>query len=402
MQTDVVIIGGGIVGLATAYKLLEKNANLNLIILEKENDVALHQTGRNSGVIHSGIYYKPGSLKAKNCLTGYDMLIDFCEKEKVAHELCGKIIVATDESEIPSLMTVYERGLENGLKGLELIDEKGIKEIEPYIKGVKAIKVPQTGIVDYVQMCKRLESLITQKGGTIQFNAMVEKLVNTENGVEITLKNGKNINGKYAINCTGLFSDRVASSSIKQLNTRIIPFRGEYYELTSEAQHMVKHLVYPVSDPSFPFLGVHFTRMIHGGIEAGPNAVLAFKREGYFFTDFNCKDFWQTMSWPGFRMVMFKYWKTGLGEMKRSISKKAFTKALQKLLPEIQPRHLKKAPAGVRAQACDIHGGLLDDFCIEQTNNIIHVLNAPSPAATSALSIGDTVGDLLLKKMNLK
>jgi L-2-hydroxyglutarate oxidase len=402
MQADVVIIGGGIVGLATAFKVLEKDENLSCLILEKEFDVALHQTGRNSGVIHSGIYYKPGSLKAKNCLNGYEMLIDFCEKEKVAFELCGKIIVATDESEIQALMAVYERGLENGLKGLELIDEKGIKEIEPHIKGVKAIKVPQTGIVDYVQMCKRLENLITQKGGRIQFNAMVEKLVDTENGVEIILMNGEKINGKYAINCSGLFSDRVASASIKQLNTRIIPFRGEYYELTDEAQHMVKHLVYPVPDPSFPFLGVHFTRMIHGGIEAGPNAVLAFKREGYFLSDFNWKDFWQTMSWPGFRKVMFKYWKTGLGEMKRSISKKAFTKALQKLLPEIQPHHLKKAPAGVRAQACDIEGGLLDDFCIEQTNNIIHVLNAPSPAATSALSIGDTVGDLLLQKMKLK
>lgn len=402
MQTDVVIIGGGIVGLATGYQLFEKNSELNLIILEKESDVALHQTGRNSGVIHSGIYYKPGSLKAINCLKGYQMLIEFCEQHQVSYELCGKIIVATDESEIPAMMKVYERGIENGLQNLEILDSNQIKEIEPFIQGVKAIKVPQTGIVDYIQMCQKLKDSIEQKSGKIIFQTEVKSVEDKEDEVFISTKNGQNFTAQYAINCTGLFSDRVAKASIKNLKTRIIPFRGEYYELTEEAEHMVKHLVYPVPDPNFPFLGVHFTRMINGGIEAGPNAVLAFKREGYFLSDFNFRDVWETLSWRGFRKVAAKYWKTGMGEMYRSFSKKAFTKALQKLMPTIQTHHLKKAPAGVRAQACDIDGGLLDDFSIEQTDRIIHILNAPSPAATSCLSIGDTVSDTLLTKMKKK
>jgi L-2-hydroxyglutarate oxidase len=402
MQTDTVIIGGGIVGLATAHKLLEKNPSLSLIVLEKESDVALHQTGRNSGVIHSGIYYKPGSLKAINCLKGYQMLIDFCEQYQVSYELCGKIIVATDESEIPAMMKVYERGIENGLKNLEILDANQIKEIEPHVSGVKAIKVPHTGIVDYVQMCHKLKESIAQKSGKIIFQTEVENVLDNDNGVTISTKNGQTFSTQFAINCTGLFSDRVASTSIKNLKTRIVPFRGEYYELTEDAKHMVKHLVYPVPDPNFPFLGVHFTRMINGGIEAGPNAVLAFKREGYFLSDFNFRDVWEILSWRGFRKVAAKYWKTGLGEMYRSFSKKAFTKALQKLIPNIQMHHLKKAPAGVRAQACDIDGGLLDDFSIEQTDRIIHILNAPSPAATSCLSIGDTVSDALLTKMNKK
>lgn len=393
---DVAIVGGGIVGLATAYQLLNNNFKLQIIVLEKESEVAMHQTGHNSGVIHSGIYYKPGSLKAKNCIEGYELLIDFCNQNKIEYELCGKIIVATKEREIPILDNIYERGLQNGLHNLEILDEEGIGKIEPHCKGIKGIKVPQTGIVNYKKVCQVLQEKIEEKGGEVKTNFKVES-IKTNNILEIS--DGKNIvNCSFMINCAGLYSDEITELSGLKTNTRIIPFRGEYYKLKPEAKHLVKHLIYPVPNPNFPFLGVHFTRMIDGKIEAGPNAVFAFRKEGYRLKDFNWKEFWRALTFMGFIKVMAKYWRIGLGEMKRSISKKAFTKALQELIPEIKEEHLEKAPAGVRAQACSLDIGLLDDFKIEQTPQMVHVINAPSPAATSSLAIGKKVADMYFKR----
>jgi len=394
MNADIVIVGGGIVGLATAYHLTEKHPNKKILVLEKEDEVAHHQTGNNSGVIHSGLYYKPGSLKAKNCIDGYHMMIQFCDEHQIPYDLCGKVVVATDKSELGRLRDLFDRGRENGLEGLEMLDQARLKEIEPHLAGIQGIRVPQTGIVNYKQVCQKLAEIITQRGGEIHLNTLVQAMKETADNVQITTST-ISVECQLIINCAGLYSDEVAKMHLGKLDTRIIPFRGEYFELTAEAEHLVKHLIYPVPDPNFPFLGVHFTRMIGGGIEAGPNAVFAFKKEGYLRTDFNFKEFFGSLLWPGFQKVMFKYWKTGLGEMYRSFSKKAFTKALKRLIPEVQEEHLVPAPAGVRAQACDRTGGLLDDFKIVHEKRAIHVINAPSPAATSSLSIGKTISDMV-------
>ena len=394
MNADIVIVGGGIVGLATAYHLTEKYPNKKILVLEKEDEVAHHQTGNNSGVIHSGLYYKPGSLKAKNCIDGYHMMIQFCDEHQIPYDLCGKVVVATDKSELGRLRDLFDRGRENGLEGLEMLDQARLKEIEPHLAGIQGIRVPQTGIVNYKQVCQKLAEIITQRGGEIHLNTLVQAMKETADNVQITTST-ISVECQLIINCAGLYSDEVAKMHLGKLDTRIIPFRGEYFELTAEAEHLVKHLIYPVPDPNFPFLGVHFTRMIGGGIEAGPNAVFAFKKEGYLRTDFNFKEFFGSLLWPGFQKVMLKYWKTGLGEMYRSFSKKAFTKALQRLIPEVQEEHLVPAPAGVRAQACDRTGGLLDDFKIVHEKRAIHVINAPSPAATSSLSIGKTISDMV-------
>lgn len=394
MNADIVIVGGGIVGLATAYHLTEKYPNKKILVLEKEDEVAHHQTGNNSGVIHSGLYYKPGSLKAKNCIDGYHMMIQFCDEHEIPYDLCGKVVVATDKSELGRLRDLFDRGRENGLEGLEMLDQARLKEIEPHLAGIQGIRVPQTGIVNYKQVCQKLAEIITQRGGEIHLNTLVQAMKETADNVQITTST-ISVECQLIINCAGLYSDEVAKMHLGKLDTRIIPFRGEYFELTAEAEHLVKHLIYPVPDPNFPFLGVHFTRMIGGGIEAGPNAVFAFKKEGYLRTDFNFKEFFGSLLWPGFQKVMFKYWKTGLGEMYRSFSKKAFTKALQRLIPEVQEEHLVPAPAGVRAQACDRTGGLLDDFKIVHEKRAIHVINAPSPAATSSLGIGKTISDMV-------
>ena len=394
MNADIVIVGGGIVGLATAYHLTEKYPDKKILVLEKEDEVAHHQTGNNSGVIHSGLYYKPGSLKAKNCIDGYHMMIQFCDEHHIPYDLCGKVVVATDKSELGRLRDLFDRGRENGLEGLEMLDQVRLKEIEPHLAGIQGIRVPQTGIVSYKQVCQKLAEIITQRGGEIHLNTLVQSMKETADNVQITTST-ISVECQLIINCAGLYSDEVAKMHLGKLDTRIIPFRGEYFELTAEAEHLVKHLIYPVPDPAFPFLGVHFTRMIGGGIEAGPNAVFAFKKEGYHRTDFDFKEFFGSLLWPGFQKVMFKYWKTGLGEMYRSFSKKAFTKALQRLIPEVQEEHLVPAPAGVRAQACDRTGGLLDDFKIIHEKRAIHVINAPSPAATSSLSIGKTISDMV-------
>ena len=394
MQADIAIVGGGIVGLATAYYLTQKFEDKKIVVLEKESELAFHQTGNNSGVIHSGLYYKPGSLKAKNCIEGYNMLIDFCNENKIPYDLCGKLVVATDKSELGRLRDLYDRGRENGLEGLELLDKEQIKEIEPHLACIQGIRVPQTGIIDYKVVCNKLAEKIELSGGDLHLNTLVRSIDDSGEDVQI-VTNKSFVECKMVINCAGLYSDKVASMHLGNIDTKIIPFRGEYYELTTEAEHLVKHLIYPVPDPAFPFLGVHFTRMISGGIEAGPNAVFAFKKEGYKRTDFDFKEFFASLLWPGFQKVMFKYWKTGLGEMYRSFNKKAFTKALQRLIPEIKEEHLVESPAGVRAQACDRTGGLLDDFKLITEKRAIHVINAPSPAATSSLSIGKTIAEMV-------
>lgn len=390
---DFIIIGGGIVGLATAYQLLVKKSSLKIAIIEKEKEVAAHQTGHNSGVIHSGLYYKPGSLKAQNCLQGYQMLIDFCTEHQIPFDLCGKLVVASDESEIDEIDKLYNRGLENGLTKNTIIEKDRIKDFEPNLRGVKAIHVPYTGIIDYSVVCNKLADLIKEKGAEIFLNHKVEKIENHTGFADI-ITSQQEFEAKQYINCAGLYSDKIAALSNKNIDTRIIPFRGEYFMLKPEKRHLIKNLIYPVPDPNFPFLGVHFTRMIDGGVEAGPNAVFAFKREGYEKSDFDFTETMESLAWPGFRKVAVKYWKTGMGEFYRSFSKTAFTRALQKLVPIIQEDDLIPAEAGVRAQACDIWGGLIDDFKIIEEPNAIHILNAPSPAATSSLSIGNTIANM--------
>jgi (S)-2-hydroxyglutarate dehydrogenase len=399
MKYDIIVIGAGIVGLATAFQIKKKKPNLRLLVLEKETLLAAHQTGHNSGVIHSGLYYKPGSLKAINCIDGYNRLITFCDNYNVPYELCGKIVVATKTEEISQLKMLLERGKENGLKNLKELSIAQLKEIEPHVKGVAGIQVPQTGIINYTRVCEKYAELLKEMGAEIKLGERVSSISEISGISTVVTQNGS-YDTTLVINCAGLYSDKVAQYTEKEpIDTRIIPFRGEYYELKPEKQYLVKHLIYPVPDPNFPFLGVHFTRMIEGGVEAGPNAVLAFKREGYKKLDFNFSEFTETLAWPGFRKVAAKFWKTGMGEYYRSFSKAAFANALQKLIPEITANDLIPGGAGVRAQACDYSGGLLDDFKIIENAQAINILNAPSPAATSSLSIGNTVAEMALKRV---
>jgi len=396
MKYDVIIVGAGIVGLATAFKIKEKKPNLSVVVLDKEDKIAAHQTGNNSGVIHSGLYYKPGSEKAINCIKGYHMLIDFCDTHGVDYELCGKVVVAVDENELPELEKLYKRGIENGLEGLTLLSAEEIKKYEPHINGIKGFHVPQTGIVNYSKVAEKIAEVFTNSKGEIKLNSKVIKVDKSDDKVTVHTNNGS-YEGSYLVNCAGLYSDKVAELNGEDKNIQIIPFRGEYFKLSKEKEYLIKNLVYPVPDPNFPFLGVHFTRMKKGGVEAGPNAVLAYKREGYKKTQINILEFFETLAWPGFRKVAKKYWKTGLGEFYRSYSKAAFTKALQRLLPEITANDLVEGGAGVRAQACDRNGGLLDDFSIHENGRTVNVYNAPSPAATSSLAIGDTISNITLK-----
>ena len=396
MTADIVVVGGGIVGLSTALKIKEKQPGLNVLLLEKEADISSHQTGNNSGVIHSGIYYKPGSLKAENCIRGYSMLLDFCKENQIPVDLCGKVIVATKEEELGQLEKLYQRGIDNGLAGLKYLSKAEIQEREPHCSGIKGIFVPQTGIVNYRLVSKKIAEKFIQLGGQVLTSHKVIGVEAQPGRVEVITPQ-KTIVCKLMVNCAGLYCDKIAEMVGQNLDVRIIPFRGEYYSIKPEKAHLVKNLIYPVPDPNFPCLGVHFTRRISGEIEAGPNAVFAFRREGYKRTSFNWSEFWQSMLWRGFRKVAVKYWKTGLGEYYRSFSKAAFTKALQELVPDIREEDLLPAGAGVRAQACDKDGGLIDDFYIREAPGCIHVLNAPSPAATSSLSIGDTISELALK-----
>ncbi len=394
---NAVIIGGGIVGLASALKLKEQNPKLRVAVVEKEADLAMHQTGHNSGVIHSGLYYKPGSLKAKNCVDGYNQLIAFCKEEEIHFELCGKIVVATNKNQLEALNTLYDRGIANGLTGMRRLIGDEIKEYEPYVNGVQALHVPQTGIIDYKAVARKYAEKFKHFGGSIfTSNKVID--VREKNGFVEVVTNAQTLTTRLVINCSGLYSDKMAKLTGMDVNYKIIPFRGEYFKLKSEKEYLVRDLIYPVPDPNFPFLGVHFTRMVGGGIEAGPNAVLAYRREGYKKSSVHLGEFAETLGWKGFRKVAAKYWRTGLDEFYRSYSKKAFTKALQELLPDIQESDLVPGGAGVRAQACDREGGLIDDFLILESDKVINVGNAPSPAATSSLAIGTHISGLAMKR----
>jgi (S)-2-hydroxyglutarate dehydrogenase len=394
---DIAIIGGGIVGLATAMELSLTKPGTAIVVLEAENKVAAHQTGNNSGVIHSGLYYKPGSLKATNCTIGRELLYDFCETHNIPHDRCGKIVVAVSNDELQALLNLEQRGAANGLKGIKRLGPEEIKEYEPHITGVGGLFIPDTGIVDYIKVTEKYAEIFQQKGGNIQLNARVNKITHKNNEIHLHTKN-ETIVCKHMINCGGLYSDRIARMSGIEPGLKIIPFRGEYYELKKERHSMVKNLIYPVPDPRFPFLGVHFTRMIQGGVEAGPNAVLALKREGYKKTAFSFKDNSELLLYKGFWKMAAKYWRMGFGEMHRSLIKSAFTRALQRLMPEIQKDDLIPGGAGVRAQALEPTGFLVDDFRIKEAENMIHVLNAPSPAATASLKIGKTISNMAISK----
>ncbi|MFP8490125.1 L-2-hydroxyglutarate oxidase [Gracilimonas sp. Q87] len=390
MKYDFTIVGAGIVGLSTAYKLSLKYPESKILVLEKEGRVAAHQTGKNSGVIHSGIYYKPGSYKAKNCVDGRHQLVEFCNKHDVAIDVCGKVIVATADPEVPKLKEIYARGLENDIEGIELIDADRLKELEPHVKGVAAIHVPCSGIVDYAGVCRVLQKLLEKGNGEVRFNSKVTKIRHL--GDEVIIEAGKEeISSSYLINCAGLYSDHVAKNAGVRSPVQIVPFKGEYYELKPEAEYLVNDLIYPLPNPEFPFLGVHFTRMALGGIECGPNAVFAFKREGYNKLSFDLRDTIETLNFPGFWKMAKEHWRMGLDEYRRSLSKKAFVKGLQKLIPEVRKEHLEVSPSGIRAMALQRNGEILDDFYFEVANRQIHVLNAPSPAATAGLAIGDEI-----------
>lgn len=392
-QAAVGIIGGGILGLTTAYHLTQQFPHRRVVLLEKEAELAQHQTGHNSGVLHSGIYYKPGSLKATNCREGKKAMEAFCATEGIDYEICGKVIVATDDSELPALQRIYERGQANGVR-CALIDQAHLHELEPAAAGIKAIHVPESGIVNYRQVCQRLAERVQERQGQIITNAQVTGMQQQTDGVILETLAGT-FRVDYVVNCAGLYSDRVAALSGVQPEVKIVPFRGEYYEVQPQAQHLCRNLIYPVPDPSFPFLGVHFTHMIEGGVECGPNAVLAFAREGYHKTDLNLRDLAETLTYPGFLRLAAKYWQTGMGEMWRSFSKAAFVKALQRLIPEIRAEDLEPAPAGIRAQAIAPDGAMVDDFMIHETTRIVNVCNAPSPAATASLNIGRLIVDKL-------
>jgi L-2-hydroxyglutarate oxidase len=405
-QYDLTIIGGGIVGLASALKIIAAHPSLRLLLLEKEAELARHQTGNNSGVIHSGLYYRPGSLKARSCVAGRKALIAFCDENSVPYEICGKVVVATNQEELPRLEELHRRGMANGLQGVEMIGAERLKELEPHASGIRGIYVPETGIIDYKKVAQAYAGKIRDGGGDIRVSQRVVGILDRPD--EIVLQtSGGDYRTKHWINCCGLQSDLIAKMARaaehdREAEHRIIPFRGEYYKIAPERQFLVRNLIYPVPDPTFPFLGVHFTRMAKGGVEAGPNAVLALAREGYRHTHVNIGDVWKTITFKGFWAMAGKYWQTGFGELHRSLSKAAFVRALQKLLPEIRESDLVPGGAGVRAQAVSASGALVDDFVIQQSHRAIHVLNAPSPGATASLAIGASIAEMAAKNFELK
>jgi L-2-hydroxyglutarate oxidase len=391
-HVDVAVIGGGLVGLATAMAVLKRGAR-RLTVIEAEDRLAAHQSGNNSGVIHSGLYYKPGSLKAKNCVEGREALYRFCQEHDVPHERCGKLVVATSEEQRPALNVLEERGVANGLKGLKrLSSPEELREYEPHVRGIAGLWVPETGIVDFVKVAEVYAEQIRARGGEVLLGARVVGFRRETGGIVLETTRGP-VQARYLINCAGLQSDRIARLCGCRPRLRIVPFRGEYYELLPHARSLVRNLIYPVPDPQFPFLGVHFTRMIHGGVEAGPNAVLALKREGYKRWSFSSRDLRDIMGNPAFWRIARRYWKTGLGESFRSFSTRSFVASLQELIPAITTRDVKRGGAGVRAQALDDNGTLVDDFRIEEGERMIHVLNAPSPAATASISIGESIAE---------
>ena len=388
-SAEAIVIGSGVVGLATAWALARERRGRRVIVLEKEPDLALHQTGRNSGVVHSGLYYKPGSMKARTCLHGKALLERYCHERGVPLETCGKVVVATSEAELPQLEKLALRARENGVPAAEIGPER-LGELEPHCAGLRALHVPVTGIVDYRGMCRALATDIRLSGGELVFAAKVTGL-QSRTGTVVVESTAGEFEAHVAINCAGLHSDRVLQLSGARRPARIVPFRGEYFELVPTAWHLVRNLIYPVPDPSFPFLGVHFTRMALGGVECGPNAVLALSREGYHWDDIRVGELVDALGYKGFWKLASRHWQAGMGEMWRSLSKRAFTKALQRLVPEIREEHLVPAQAGVRAQALAPDGALVDDFLIQREGRVVHVLNAPSPAATASLAIAEHI-----------
>ncbi len=397
---DFAVIGGGIVGLSTAMTLGQQYPNAKILVLEKESRWAFHQTGNNSGVIHSGIYYKPGSYKAKFCRNGAQSMVDFCQSHNIPHEVCGKVIIATQEKELPQLETLYQRGLENGLEVSRLTKE-AVLEYEPHVDCIAGVRVVSTGIADYKQVCQKYAELAAAQGADLRLNTRVDRMVETAAGRVLETNQGS-FEAHYVINCAGLQSDRVAKMGNVDPQAKIVPFRGEYYELTPEKRYLVKGLIYPVPNPDFPFLGVHFTRMIDGSVHAGPNAVLSLKREGYKKTDFDLRDFAEVMTYPGFWKLAAKHADEGIQEIISSFSKAAFVHSLQRLIPEVQMEDVVPTHAGVRAQALMNDGKLVDDFLIIDGENSMHVCNAPSPAATSSLEIGKAIVDRIPEQQHLR
>lgn len=390
MKYDITVVGAGIVGLAAAWKLSNAYPDARILILEKENRVAVHQTGRNSGVIHSGIYYKPGSYRARNCVDGRHQMVRFCQEHGVTHDICGKLIVATSEEELPRLDAIFERGVQNGIEGIEVIGPERIREIEPWTAGIRAIHVPCAGIVDFTGVCHVLESLLKDRGAEIRFGQKVTGMTRGA-GVQRIQVEGDRIESGHVVSCAGLYSDRVARSAGLNPGVQIVPFRGEYFELSPEAAERIRGLIYPLPNPEFPFLGVHYTRMALGGVECGPNAVFSFKREGYEKLSFDLGETLETFNYAGFWRLAKEHWRMGLDEYRRSLSRQAFLGELQRLMPWIRSEHLRSAPSGVRAMALNPDGTILDDFRFETREGQLHVLNAPSPAATAALAIADEI-----------
>lgn len=399
-QFDVSIVGGGIIGLATGLALTQRLPQVKLAIVEKEDRLASHQTGHNSGVIHSGIYYRPGSLKAQTCVRGAQDLIAFCEQHDIPYERCGKVVVATSPAELPRLEELHRRGTANGVQGLAMIGPERLQELEPHATGLRALQVPSTGIIDFSRVAQTYAQLVHDRGGNILLNHQVQTLRHTQ-GKLVLETTGDAIQTTCLINCGGLFCDRLVRLVGAQPKLQIVPFRGEYYTLATQRHGLVNNLIYPVPDPALPFLGVHFTRTIDGMVEAGPNAVLALAREGYRKSDFNWRDTRESLSFPGFWGMARKYWRTGLGEMYRSFSKRAFLSALQRLLPDLAESDLQPGGSGVRAQAIASSGALVDDFVISQTGNALHVLNAPSPGATASLAIGRMIVERAVQAFEL-